>query len=376
MKKIIYLLTTITGLLLWASCSQKVTPTPKSPASDEDMGRKKVPGVRGVIVLRPVDNTAKSGSKNYPFFYDGINETLDFTDNETEYVIARTSVPEYIDVDSIGKGFEMQSMSAYPFVNFTEEAKKEIANKSGVQFSNINAYRISYTSNMQILSNSRECMEILLNMLLQKKNVAPSTSDLRTAVNGDIGMLTMHPIKNIIKDMNGHEWYVFYDYVNQCIYITDDPAMYEKFSTALPLRVNLEKPQNAVLVQGISINPFTYFDQTTLEAMSKEKGLEINGKNDSTDAKNDLGLNGWIVLKISNDAVVFDYKKVVEVLTQQLGITNSTPSLTHTPRAIGDTSHIIIPPFPSSPTRQRQPSSNQVTHPSGNGRGVYDAGHH
>jgi hypothetical protein len=370
MKKIAILLVGTVTSLLWYSCTPKITAVQSIPPP-QDTIRKPVEGIRGFLVLRPIDNIAKGNNKNYPFFYDFPNRNLDFTDQEDTYIQARNFLPEYITVDSLGRGVELQSMSAHPFSNFTEEVKREIALKSGILFENINRYFIADASNISLRSNSRESMQVLLNMLLMKNSIAPSISDGRILVDGGEGMLIMHPIKNTIKDINNKEWYVFYDFFRHRIYITDDVIIYEKFSRALPMKIKEDDRENAVLVQGISIDPFVYFNKGTLDAMAKEKGLEINGGKNTLGTNNDL--NAWDILKLSNFGIVFDYKEVIKKLSEKLGSQTRSSVSAPATSSTGDNGRkpTSISPFPQSAQKQTSSESvpNQTT-PS-NGRKVY-----
>ncbi len=344
MKKILILLFVVTGLLQVGCRVHPPKTSTRIVRDDSDTTRKGVKGVRTFLVLRPIDNIAKGDGKNYPFFYDYSNKTLDFTDNEEAYIAARNSLPEYITADSIGHGVELQSMSARPFVNFTNEATKEIALKSGIDFEKINAYRIAYGSNIKLHSKSAEAMKLLLNKLLLKEPPLPRLSDIRKDVDGGEGVLTMHPIENFIKDNNGKIWYIFYDFNGQCIYITDDVAIYKKFSKAIPMKIRDGDPENVILVQGISIDPFVYFNKETLEAMSKDKGLQING-----DKSVNNNLNRWDVRKLSAYGIVFNVNEVKRVLSEKLNISiGSDPASTQTKSTDKAT---VIAPFPTTTSR-------------------------
>ncbi len=335
-KKNLLLLTAI-GLLLGACGTQKQTITDNTPPPP-DNSRKPVPGLSSILSLHPVDNAANGeNGKKYDFMYDYAKKYLYFTDVDSTYAQVRNFLPEYITKDSIGHGVTLETVSAHPFSNFTDETKKRIAQSEGLKFDAINDYRIAKAFNVKYETSSVPAMQALLKMLQNDTTANNGDSGARLSVNGAQGMLLLHPIRNAIKDVHGAEWYFFYDLTNHYIFITDSVSVYEKFQKGLPAKDNI----NAVLVQGISIDPFVYFDQQAIDAMTKDEGLEINGG----DQKHDI--NKFDVATIASYGIVFDYKTVIKALQEKLGTRQSSTASSFEPKTVNHPSgDQNIKPFP------------------------------
>lgn len=321
MRKLLVLLLIATALVYASSCSDHTQP-PSKPAPKEviDTGKMDVEGPEGLLFLHPVLNSASGeNNKKFYFFYDYFNEYLHVTDDEAIYPIARDSLPEYINRNNVGRAVILEAVAAHPFSNFTDETSKKIALSEGIEFGKINQYQIAKDFNANTDKRSKKALRFMLNILKGISPGHPATPTGRLAVTGTEGMLTRHPVRNEIKGNDNVTYYFFYDRKHHWIYITDDVDLYKKFSDALPVDISI---QNAVLVQGVAIDPFVFFSKETIEKMTKEEGLEINGgKNANED------LNQYKVAKISNYGIVIDYPSVISEIEGGSTTRSSEPAV-------------------------------------------------
>lgn len=306
----------VTTLLLLASCANRdkvqksIVDTVTTQVTTDE--KQHIPGIQGLIVLHPIDNPVTGDGKTYSSFYDFSNTTLDFTDNIVEYNSFKNALPDSIGVGSHIWGARFNSMLAYPFVNFTKEVKKGVTEQTGIDFEKINNYQTAHASNMRIEKDSLYILQAFLGILLQKSTTAPAIVD-HTPVDGGQGIFTLHPIEDTIKGIKGKIWHIFYDFDNKCAYVNDSTAIYKKFSRALPLQIKDGETENAVLVQGMAIDPYVSIDTAVLNSITREKGFKLNG-----DRGGSQNLNEWRILKLTNMTVVMDYKNVIVDLQNRI----------------------------------------------------------
>jgi len=305
MKKILIL---VIGAILFASCStQQKLPPAKDTVVTKIVGRYPVEAVEGLLVLHPVKDVAQGDGKNYNFFYDYSKRYLHITDEDGMADTIRGFLSERITADSIGHSVTLQSATIDPFSSLTDEVRKKITQTKGVEFNPINQYQIAKSFNIRVDSAYIPAITLLLNMLQPLQNSTPSIAKSnRYPIDGAQGLLTFHPIRNLVKGLDGKDYYFFLDVDIHYIFITDDITIYEKFSEALKVKPRIK---NAVIVQGMSIDPIVFFSEETRKAMEKDQGFELNG---GTAGRIDI--NNFNVATIDNYAVVVDYPKVINKL--------------------------------------------------------------
>jgi hypothetical protein len=293
--------------------------------------RMPVNGVIGQLVIHPVGDSISGNNKTYNFLHDFPNQYLYFTDNDSVSAYAKSFLPEYISVDSlnsIGRMITVQSVTSHPFSHFTPEMGKEIEKNEGVNLKEINNYQIAMAFNERFMTNSLEAKRMLLNMLLMNNNINTRNQQPdRIPILGAQGMLTYFPIKNTITgtDSKGKTKTYYLYFIGHYIYFSDDESLYKKIVTALPMGVSVG--DNAVLFQGIAINPVVYFDKKTLEEMADKAGIELNGQKNMFEelakkvglqSKGQLDANEYTFAKISACSIVLNYQKVIDLLEKDL----------------------------------------------------------
>ncbi|GEM_PF-3553790 len=108
-----------------------------------------------------------------------------------------------------------------------------------------------------------------------KNNSSPPVGP-KQVVDGVQGLLTLHPIENSAKSKDERKFYFIFDYVNQCIYITDQEEVYKQISDFLTVDISVG---HAVLVQAVLIDPFTLFQLDELQRIANQEGMDITTLN-------------------------------------------------------------------------------------------------
>ncbi len=315
MKKILLFLCIMT---LCASCTpQLLEDIPSISQLKKPVGKEPVLVVEAQLILHPIKNVATGNNKkNYNFFYDYNKRYLHVTDEDTVAKNIRDFLPEYITADSIGRGVNLQSAAISPFSTFTQSVKEKITQTKGIDFTTINLYQFAKSFNVDFVRNDTTAMESLLKMLTPsgaRENFTSITPG-RTPIYGVQGLLLHHPIKNVIKSIDGKEWYFFLDRTSHCIFITDDAILYQKIVAVLPLEaVN----KNAVIMQGTTIEPIVFFSDSALTVMEKDQGLEINGGGSNNENKT---MRNYDIAAVENCSMVIDYPGVMRTLRKKLGV--------------------------------------------------------
>ncbi len=99
------------------------------------------------------------------------------------------------------------------------------------------------------------------------------TTENRADVSGVEVTLTKHPDSVSLKAKDGKIFYLFFSLAKKCLVISDNPDIYEKFSTHLP---ETSIAGREVQIEASSINPFTYFSKEQLDDLSQHLGVELN----------------------------------------------------------------------------------------------------
>ncbi|MEO5646280.1 MAG: hypothetical protein ABIO57_00730 [Candidatus Paceibacterota bacterium] len=322
MKRILFLCI----ITVCVSCTPKlVEPAYTPPPTHKPTGKEPVMVIESQLILHPVkDIAAGDNGKNYNFFYDYGKRYLHMTDEDETAAAIRKFLPEYITADSIGRGVNLQSAAISPFSSFTDLVKDKITKTKGVDFSTINMYQFAKSFNVDLVRNNQGAMEALLKMLTpsETRGSFVSITPGRTPIYGVQGLLLNHPIKNMIKGVDGKEWYFFLDRTSHCIFITDDATLYQKIVAVLPIEAVYK---NAVVMQGITIEPLVFFSDSTRTAMEKDQGLELNGGGSNTDNKT---INNYDIAVIENCSMVIDYPGVITTLRKKLGVASRVTNTT------------------------------------------------
>jgi len=97
----------------------------------------------------------------------------------------------------------------------------------------------------------------------------PSKKD----VYGVRGKLIYHPDKRVIDGKDSKKYYLFYDFQNRTLFVSDNDTLYQKFATFLPEQVI---PGREITLEGPTINPLTFFDKNQLATESRKIGINLN----------------------------------------------------------------------------------------------------